>query len=65
MFFRTHRVTFSIDFPSLIGLYDNILYFDGEKNNLYVEVAFQHNDSYNESVLSFVNNINTPDGGTH
>ena len=46
-------------------LYENILYFEGEKNNVYVEVAFQHNDSYNESVFSFVNNINTPEGGTH
>ena len=46
-------------------LYPNILYFEGEKNNVYVEVSFQHNDSYNESVFSFVNNINTPEGGTH
>lgn len=46
-------------------LYDNILYFEGSKNDVYVEVAFQHNDSYNESVFSFVNNINTPEGGTH
>ncbi len=46
-------------------LYENILYFEGEKNHIYVEVAFQHNDSYNESVFSFVNNINTPEGGTH
>ena len=46
-------------------LYENILYFEGEKNGVYVEVAFQHNDSYNESVFSFVNNINTPEGGTH
>ena len=46
-------------------IYENILYFEGEKNNVYVEVAFQHNDSYNESVFSFVNNINTPEGGTH
>ena len=46
-------------------LYENILYFEGEKNKIYVEVAFQHNDSYNESVFSFVNNINTPEGGTH
>ena len=46
-------------------LYENILYFEGEKNHVYVEVAFQHNDSFNESVFSFVNNINTPDGGTH
>ena len=46
-------------------LYEEILYFEGEKNNVYVEVSFQHNDSYNESVFSFVNNINTPEGGTH
>ncbi len=46
-------------------LYENILYFEGEKNRVYVEVSFQHNDSYNESVFSFVNNINTPEGGTH
>ena len=46
-------------------LYENILYFEGQKNNVAVEVAFQHNDSYNESVFSFVNNINTPEGGTH
>ena len=46
-------------------LYDDILYFEGNKNNVYVEVALQHNDSYNESSFSFVNNINTPEGGTH
>ncbi len=46
-------------------LYDNIMYFEGTKNNVYVEVALQHNDSYNENVYSFVNNIVTPEGGTH
>ena len=46
-------------------LYDDILYFEGMKNNVYVEVAMQHNDSFNESTFSFVNNINTPEGGTH
>ncbi len=46
-------------------LYENILYFEGERNHVYVEVSFQHNDSYNESVFGFVNNINTPEGGTH
>ena len=46
-------------------LYDKVMYFEGSKNNVYVEVAMQHNDSYNESVFSFVNNINTPEGGTH
>ena len=50
---------------SKTALYENILYFEGEKNKVYVEVSFQHNDSYNESVFSFVNNINTPEGGTH
>ena len=47
------------------ALYEQVLYFEGSKNNVYVEVAFQHNDSYTESVYSFVNNINTPEGGTH
>ncbi|MCQ2523069.1 MAG: DNA topoisomerase (ATP-hydrolyzing) subunit B [Lachnospiraceae bacterium] len=47
------------------ALYEDVLYFEGTKNNVYVEVAFQHNDSYNESVFSFVNNISTPEGGTH
>ena len=46
-------------------LYNNILYFEGTKNNVYVEVAFQHNDSYTENIASFVNNIITPEGGTH
>ena len=46
-------------------LYDSILYFEGTKNEVYVEVAMQHNDSYNENVYSFVNNITTPEGGTH
>lgn len=46
-------------------LYDNVMYFEGNKNNVYVEVAMQHNDSYTESSYSFVNNINTPEGGTH
>ncbi len=46
-------------------LYDTILYFEGMKDNVYVEVAMQHNDSYTESSYSFVNNINTPEGGTH
>ena len=35
------------------------------KDNVYVEVAMQHNDSYTENVYGFVNNINTPEGGTH
>ncbi len=50
---------------SKTALYENILYFEGSKNNVYVEVAMQHNDSYTESAYSFVNNINTPEGGTH
>ena len=46
-------------------LYPEILYFEGTKNNVYVEVAFQHNDGYGDSEYSFVNNINTPEGGMH
>ena len=46
-------------------LYPEILYFEGTKNNVYVEVAFQHNDAYGDSEYSFVNNINTPEGGMH
>ncbi len=46
-------------------LYEDVLYFDGTKNNVYVEVAMQHNDAYNVSEYSFVNNINTPEGGMH
>ncbi len=47
------------------SLYNDIMYFEGKKNSVYVEVAMQHNDAYNESVYTFVNNINTPEGGTH
>ena len=50
---------------SKTALYDNIMYFEGNKNDVYVEVAMQHNDSYTENVYSFVNNITTPEGGTH
>ena len=50
---------------SKTALYDDVLYFEGKQNNVYVEVAMQHNDSFNESVFSFVNNITTPEGGTH
>ena len=46
-------------------LYDDVIYCEGTKNNIYVEVAMQHNDSYTESTYSFVNNITTPEGGTH
>ena len=46
-------------------LYQDVLYFEGNKNGVYVEVAIQHNDSFNESTYSFVNNITTPEGGTH
>ncbi|PKM66034.1 MAG: DNA topoisomerase (ATP-hydrolyzing) subunit B [Firmicutes bacterium HGW-Firmicutes-2] len=46
-------------------LYEEIIYAEGTVEDVYVEVAFQHNDSYVENVFSFVNNINTPEGGTH
>ena len=47
------------------ALYDKIIYCEGLKDGVQVEVAFQHNDGYNEVVDSFVNNIKTPEGGTH
>lgn len=46
-------------------LYSQIIYCEGVKDNVQVEVAFQHNDGYNDVVDSFVNNIKTPEGGTH
>ena len=46
-------------------LYDDIIYCEGLRGDVYVEVALQHNDSYQESTYSFVNNITTPEGGTH
>ena len=46
-------------------LYPNVIYCEGQKGDVYVEVAMQHNDGYNEGCYSFVNNITTPEGGTH
>ena len=46
-------------------LYENVLYCEGTRDGVYVEVSMQHNDSYTENIYSFVNNINTPEGGTH
>ena len=46
-------------------LYEDIIYCEGEKNGVQVEVAMQHNDSYTENSYGFVNNITTPEGGTH
>ena len=50
---------------SKTALYDDVMYFEGKRDDVYVEVALQHNDSYVESTYSFVNNITTPEGGTH
>ena len=50
---------------SKTALYDQIIYCEGMVNDVVVEVAMQHNDSYTENCYSFVNNINTPEGGTH
>ncbi|MCI8939924.1 MAG: DNA topoisomerase (ATP-hydrolyzing) subunit B [Dorea sp.] len=47
------------------ALYDGVIYCEGMVNNVQVEVAMQHNDSYNENTYGFVNNITTPEGGTH
>ncbi len=46
-------------------LYEQIVYCEGMKDNVYVEVAMQHNDSYSDNTYGFVNNITTPEGGTH
>lgn len=46
-------------------LYSDVIYCEGQRNDIYVEVAMQHNDSYTEGTYSFVNNITTPEGGTH
>lgn len=46
-------------------LYDSIFYTEGERDGVFVEIAFQHNDGYLENIHTFVNNINTTDGGTH
>ena len=46
-------------------LYDDVIYCEGMRDDIYVEVAMQHNDSFNESTFSFVNNIITPEGGMH
>ena len=46
-------------------LYEDIIYCEGQKGDVVVEVAFQHNSAFNEGCYSFVNNITTPEGGTH
>ena len=46
-------------------LYEQVIYCEGRQNSVMVEVAIQHNDSFNENIYTFVNNINTPEGGTH
>ena len=50
---------------SKTALYDQIIYCEGMKDNVAVEVAMQHNDSYSDNTYGFVNNITTPEGGTH
>ena len=47
------------------ALYPEVIYCEGTRDGVYVEVAMQHNDSYNDATYSFVNNIITPEGGTH
>src|SRR5699024_146004 len=48
-----------------VPLYDQVIYCEGMRDGVYVEVSMQHNDSYTENIYSFVKNINTPEGGTH
>ena len=48
-----------------VPLYSDVIYCEGTKDGVFVEVAMQHNDSYTESIYSFLNNVNTPEGGTH
>ena len=50
---------------SNVALYDSVIYCEGKRDGVLVEVAMQHNDSYTENIYSFVNNINTAEGGTH
>ena len=50
---------------SNVPLYEPVFYCEGQRDGVLVEVAMQHNDSYTENIYSFVNNINTPEGGTH
>lgn len=50
---------------SKTALYEDIIYCEGMVNNVFVEVAMQHNDSYSDNTYGFVNNITTPEGGTH
>ena len=50
---------------SNVPLYEHVFYCEGQRDGVLVEVAMQHNDSYTENIYSFVNNINTPEGGTH
>ena len=50
---------------SKTALYPDIIYCEGERDGVLVEVAMQHNDSYQENTYGFVNNITTPEGGTH
>lgn len=48
-----------------VPIYEDVIYCEGAKEKVMVEVAMQHNDNYSESIYTFVNNINTPEGGTH
>ncbi len=50
---------------STTPLYEQIIYCEGEKDGVIVEIAMQHNDSYSDNTYGFVNNITTPEGGTH
>ena len=48
-----------------VSIHDDVIYFEGQKNDAQVEIAMQYTDNYNENLVSFANNINTTEGGTH
>ncbi len=48
-----------------VAIHDDVIYFEGQKNDAQVEIAMQYTDNYNENLVSFANNINTTEGGTH
>ena len=61
----TEYVKFIQDTTGKTPIHEDIIHFEGEEDNVQIEIAMQYNTSYNSNIYSFVNNINTHDGGTH